>query len=151
MEMSLKDKFSAQLKEAMKSRDSVRLGCLRMIISAVKNAEIEKRGELDEAETMKVLTKLAKQRSESIEMYRKGGRDELVQKETAELEIVKSFLPEPLSDEELAKLVEDAIAEVEASEPKDMGKVMKAIGPKVTGRADGKKVSDAVKSKLLQS
>jgi uncharacterized protein len=146
--MSLKDEVSTQLREAMKARDMLRLDCLRMIIAAVKNREIEKRGELTDAEFQKVLVTLAKQRAESIELYKQGGRAELAAKESAELAIVQSFLPAALSDEELASLVDAAVAEANALGPQDMGKVMKAIGPKVAGRADGKRVSDAVKAKL---
>ncbi len=148
--MSLKESINKQLKEAMKAKDAARLSCLRLIIAAIKNQEIEKRGELDDAECMKVLSKLAKQRNESIEIYKTAGRAELVDKESAELDIIKSFLPKALSDEELTKLIDDTIKEVEAEGPKDMGKVMKAIGPKVAGRADGKKVSGAVGQALAK-
>jgi len=148
--MSLKEEVSAQMKEAMKAKDAVKVSCLRMVLAALKNREIEQKGELTDAECLKVLTKLAKQRGESIEMYKKGGRDELVEKETAELKIIEAFLPEAMGDDELAKLVVETIAEVEAAGPRDMGKVMKAIGPKVAGRADGRKVSEAVKAELAK-
>ena len=146
--MSIKEEISARMKAAMKDRDSVTVGCLRLVSAAIKNKEIENRGELDEAGFMKVLTQLAKQRGEAIEMYEKGGRTELAEKEKAELAIIKSFLPEQLTDEELVKIVEAAIAEVGAEGPSDMGKVMKAVTPKTAGRADGKKVSEVVKDKL---
>jgi hypothetical protein len=97
---------------------------------------------------MAILSTIAKQRNESIEMYKKGGRDDLVAKETAELAIVQSYLPKQLSDDELAKCVAEAIAETGAKGPADMGKVMKALMPKTQGRADGKKVSELVKNKL---
>ena len=148
--MSLKEDIGAQMKEAMKAKDQVKLACLRMVVAAIKNREIEIKGEADDAECTKILTKLAKQRNESIEMYRKGGRDDLVEKETAELRIIESFLPEPMGDEELSKLVADTIAEVNAESAKDMGKVMKALSPKVAGRADGRKVSEQVRAELAK-
>lgn len=148
--MPLKARINDDLKGAMKAKDALRVDCLRLILSTVKNREIEKRGELDDAEVLKVLGTLAKQRAESIEMYRQGGRSDLVAKEEAELQIVQAYLPKALSEAELAALVAEAIAESGAAGPKDMGKVMKAIGPKVAGRADGKAVSEAVKAKLSQ-
>jgi hypothetical protein len=146
--MSLKEKISASMKEAMKAKDQVKLSCLRMALAAIKNREIELRGEVDDAECMKVLVKLAKQRAESIELYRQGGREELARQEALELSVIESFLPAALSDDELEKLVAETISEAGAVGPKDMGKVMKAVGPKVAGRADGKKVSEAVKAQL---
>ncbi|MFH1829709.1 MAG: GatB/YqeY domain-containing protein [Pseudomonadota bacterium] len=148
--MLLKQEINKQLKEAMKAKDTLRLNCLRLMIAALKNQEIEKRGELDDAESLKVLSKLAKQRNESIEIYKNAGRTELADKESAELALIESFLPKALSDEELSKLVDETIKEVEACDPKDMGKVMKVIGPKVAGRADGKKVSEAVRATLAK-
>jgi uncharacterized protein YqeY len=146
--MSLKEQVNVQLKEAMKAKDSVRLDCLRSIIATVKNREIEKRGDLDDAEIMKVLQTLGKQRLESIDLFRQGGRMELAAKEEAELVVIRTFLPQALSEAELATIIDEAIAETEAQSPKDMGKVMKAVTPKIAGRADGKAVSDAVKAKL---
>lgn len=148
--MSLKDEISSQMKEAMKAKEQAKVACLRMAMAAIKNREIEIKGIADDAECIKVLTKLAKQRNESIEMYKKGGRDELAEKETAELKIIESFLPEAMGEAELAKLISETIAEVEAAGPKDMGKVMKAIGPKIAGRADGRTVSEAVKAELAK-
>jgi len=146
--MPLKNEIHEQMKQAMKAGDALKKDCLRFVSSAIKNKEIEKRGELDDAEVAKVLVTLAKQRNESIEMYKKGNRQDLVSKEEAELAIIQSFLPKPLSDEELAKVVDETIAQVGAVGPADMGKVMKAIGPHTSGRADGKKVSEAVKARL---
>ena len=148
--MSLKEEISSQMKEAMKARDQVKVACLRMAMAGIKNREIEIKGEADDAECIKVLTKLAKQRNESIEMYRKGGREELAEKEAGELTIIESFLPEAMGEDELAKLVSETIAEVEAAGPKDLGKVMKAIGPKIAGRADGRAVSESVKVELAK-
>jgi uncharacterized protein YqeY len=148
--MSLKDEISSQMKEAMKAKEQAKVACLRMAMAAIKNREIEIKDEANDAECIKVLTKLAKQRGESIEMYKKGGRDELAAKEEGELRIIESFLPEAMGEAELAKLVSETIAEVEAASPKDMGKVMKAIGPKVAGRADGRAVSEMVKVELAK-
>ena len=148
--MSLKKDIAEKIKESMKAKDSAKVGCLRFVMAAIKNREIEKREELTDAECIKVLSILAKQRGESIEMYKKGGRDELAAKESDELSIIKSFLPEELSEGEMLKLVEDAVAEIDASSMKDMGKVMKALAPKVAGRADGKVLSDMVKARLKE-
>ncbi len=148
--MSLKADISTQMKEAMKAREQAKVSCLRMVNAAIKNREIEIRGEADDAECIRVLTKLAKQRGESIEMYRKGGRDELAEKEAAELAVIESFLPAQMSDDEISKLVAEAVAEAGAQGPKDMGKVMKIVSPKTAGRADGRKVSEAVKESLAK-
>jgi uncharacterized protein YqeY len=148
--MALKKEIEAQMREALKAKDSARLGCVRLMLAAIKNREIEKRGELDDAEILKVLSTLAKQRSESIELYRQGGRADLVAKESAELAVIQSFLPKALSDAELERIIADAISESGAKGPKEMGMVMKALGPKVAGRADGRKVSEAVKAALAK-
>jgi len=146
--MKFKEKIGDQLRDAMKAKDSASVGGLRMILAALKNREIEKKGELDDDDCIKLLSTLVKQRGESIEMYKNGGRDDLVEREEAELALIKSFLPEELSAEELEKLVVEAIAESGAAGPKDMGKVMKIVTPKTRGRADGKVVSELVKQKL---
>jgi len=139
--MSLKERLKADMKEAMKAKDKLKLSTIRMINSLIKNAEIEKRGELSDEEIVQLLMKYAKQRRESIEMYEKGGRQDLVEKERAELEIVESYLPKQMSEEELREVVKRAIEETGASSPKDLGKVMKAVMPKVKGRADGSLVN----------
>lgn len=146
--MSIRDRVLLALTEAMRVSDRARVSTLRLVVAAAKNKEIEKRGELDDAEWTKLLSNLAKQRNESIEFFRKGGRQDLVDKEMAELKVIGEFLPEQLSAEEVGRLVAEAIAETQASNPKDMGKVMKALSPKLQGRADGKFVSDMVKNKL---
>ena len=148
--MSLRAQLDADLKEAMKARDSVRLNTIRSVKSAVKYKEVEG-GEsvtLDDAGILKVLVALAKQRKDSIEQFRAGNRDDLADKEQQELDILQAYLPQPLTEAQLEALVVETIAEVGATGPKDMGAVMKAIGPKTTGRADGKAVSALVKSKL---
>ena len=146
--MSLKERLKADMKEAMKAKDKVKLSTIRMINSLIKNAEIEKRGELTDEEIIQLLMKYAKQRKESIEMYEKGGRQDLVEKEKAELAIVESYLPRQMSEEEIREIVKQTIEEVGASSVKDMGKVMKAVMPKVKGRADGSVVNRIVKELL---
>lgn len=146
--MSLKERLKADMKEAMKAKDKVRLSTIRMINSLIKNAEIEKRGELTDEEIIQLLMKYAKQRKESIEMYEKGGRQDLVEKEKAELAIVESYLPEQMSEEEIREIVKKAIEEVGAESVKDMGKVMKIVMPKVKGKADGSLVNKIVKELL---
>ncbi len=146
--MKLKEEISQRLKEAMKAKDADKLSALRLILAAINNREIEKRGKLDEGDYISLLSSLAKQRLESIDMFKKGGRDELAAKEEAELTLIRSFLPAQLSESELSETIESAIAEAGASGIKDLGKVMKIVSPKVKGRADGKLVSDLVKQKL---
>lgn len=146
--MGPKEQIAARLTEAMKAKDSVAVDCLRLIIATIKNREIEKRGELTDAEFLKALSTLAKQRDEAIEMYRKGNRPELAAKEEREREIIASFLPQPLSDAELAALVDETIAAVGATTMKEMGRVMQELTPRIAGRADGKAASALVKRKL---
>lgn len=144
----LRDEIADQMREAMKARDSGRVGALRMLMAAIKNTEVERRHELSDGEVLEVVAKEAKRRRESIEAFSQGGRDDLVAKETAELEVLEAYLPAKLSDDELAALVDEAIAETGASTPKQMGEVMKALMPKVRGRADGAQVSAMVKQRL---
>ncbi len=146
--MGLKERLKADMKEAMKAKDKVKLSTIRMINSLIKNAEIEKRGELTDEEIIQLLMKYAKQRKESIEMYEKGGRQDLVEKEKAELAVVESYLPKQMSEDEIREIVKQTIEEVGASSIKDMGKVMKAVMPKVKGRADGSVVNRIVKELL---
>ena len=144
----LREKIADDMRRAMKAREAVRVAALRMLMAAVKNAEIEKRHELSDDEVLDVVTREAKRRRESIEAFEKAGREDLVAKETAELTVLDSYLPDRLSDEELATLVDAAIAETGADSPKQMGEVMKALMPKLRGRADGGQVSALVKARL---
>jgi len=146
--MSLKERLAEAMKEAMKAKESVRLGTIRMALSAVKNKEIEAGGELDDAALIAVLSTLAKQRREAAEAYREGGRVELAEKEDAELAVIQDFLPEPLSESELDEIIAAAVTESEATSMKDMGKVMKLVTVRTTGRADGRMVSERVKARL---
>ena len=146
--MALLDQIHTDLKEAMKSRDSLKLGALRMILTAVKNKEKEVRRELEEREVLQIISNQIKQRKDSIEQYRKGGREDLAQKEEQELKLLREYMPQQLSKEELEEMVKQTIDEVGASTVKDLGKVMKAIMPRVAGRADGKVVNQMVRSYL---
>jgi uncharacterized protein len=145
---SLKEQLDADLKEAQKARDSIRVNVIRMLKTTIKNREVEKIGELNEQELLQAINSQIKTRLEAIEGFKKGGRDESVKKEEAEMAILKKYLPAQLSKEELVALIEKAVAETEAAGPKDMGKVMKALMGDVTGKADGKLVSELVKEKL---
>lgn len=146
--MSVQVRLVEEMKAAMKERDEIRLSAIRLIRSTVKNREIEKRRELDEQEIAEAISSLAKQRRESIRMFGDAGRDDLVAKEERELEVLLTFLPQQLSPEEVAALVNRAVAETGAAGPADMGRVMKALMPMVAGKADGKLVSDLVKQAL---
>lgn len=146
--MPLRDQIAEDMRAAMKARDAVRVSTLRMVMAAVKNAQVEKGHELADDEAVEVIAREAKRRKESIEAYDNAARAELADKERAELAVLEGYLPERLSDEELAALVDQAVAETGASSPKEMGAVMKALMPKVKGRADGAAVSAAVRARL---
>jgi uncharacterized protein YqeY len=137
------------IKDAMRSQQKERLSALRNIKSFLKNKAIELKRELNDEEVVQSLSTLAKQRQESIESFQAAGRQDLVDKETAELKIIRGFMPQPLSEEALNELIRKAIQESGAAGPQDMGKVMKLLKAQVTGRADGKVVSERVKA-LLQ-
>jgi len=146
--MTFRERLDADLKKAMKARDEVGLSVIRMIRSVVKNREIDQKKTLDDAAIAEVVTSLVKQRRESIRMFREAGRDELVAKEEKELALLLDFLPRQLTDEEIGQIVSDAVSVTGASGMKDLGMVMKAVLPQVTGRADGSLVSRIVKEKL---
>ena len=146
--MSLKDQLNESMKTAMKARDDLRLSAVRMVRSMVKNREIDQKTELNDQEITEVISTLAKQRRESIRMYREGNRPDLVEKEEAELEVLLGFLPTQLSIAEIEALVDRIISETGAQGARDMGRVMKALTPLTAGKADGKTVSDTVKQKL---
>jgi len=146
--MSLKDQLNESMKTAMKARDDLRLSAVRMIRSMVKNREIEQHKELNDQEIIEVISTLAKQRRESIKMYGEGNRPDLVEKEEAELAVLLGFLPAQLSTAEIEQLVDRIVAETGAKGAKDMGRVMKALTPLTAGKADGRAVSDIVRSKL---
>lgn len=147
--MSLLDKIIADLTSAMKAKDADRTGTLRMVKANLMNRKIEKGGELTDDEVQKALQSLVKQRRDSIEQYEKAGRDELAAKEAAEIAVIEAYLPQAASSDEIAAAVDAAVAETGASSMKDMGVVMKAAMANLSGKnADGRAVSDAVKSKL---
>jgi uncharacterized protein YqeY len=149
--MSLSRRIDEDLRDAMRAKNSARLSVLRMLKAALKNAAIEKvgaDGELSDADAIAVIRKQVKQRQDSIESFEKGGRAELVEKEKAEMAVLNGYLPQAISEDELRKLVTETIAEVGATSRAQMGPVMKALGPKVAGRADGKRLSAEVQRQL---
>ncbi len=146
--MTILEKLDQEIKEALKARDQSRLDAIRLIKASVKNKEIELIHPLSEAEFFAVLSTMAKQRHESIDQFKKGGRVDLAEKEEKELAVISSFLPQPLSDSELDHLIAEAISQTGAKSPKDMGLVMKALKEPTMGRVDGKILSERVRSKL---
>jgi len=147
--MSLQDRISRELKEAMLAKDAEKLSTLRLLKSALGYLQIEKKtDQLSDAEITSVIQKESKKRRDSIEQYRSGGRPELADKEARELAVLDTFLPPPLSPDELEKLVRAAIQELAATTKKEMGPVVKAVQAKAAGRADGKAISSVV-GKLL--
>ncbi len=146
--MGLKEKLQQEIKQAMKEKETVKLSTLRLLMSEIKNKEIDAGKELEEADILSIIQKAAKQRKESIEQYRKGGREELAAKEEQELRILETYLPQQLSREELEAIIKEAIAKCGATSPKEMGKVMKEVMPAVKGKADGKEVNTLVRTLL---
>ncbi len=147
--MSLKQQLLSDLTASMKAQTAARTSTLRMVKAALMNHEIEKGGELDEDELQKMLRSLVKQRRDSVEQYAKAGRQDLADKETAEIEIIEAYLPQAASEAEIEEAVTSAIAETGAASMKDMGRVMKAAQAKLVGKnADGRTVSEMVKAKL---
>lgn len=149
--MDLKAQLTEDLKSALRSGDKLRTSVIRLLTALIKNREVEKRGPLTDAEALQAVSASCKQRQEAIEQYRQGGRQDLVDKETAELAILQSYLPAALSPDELQALVQEAIRNSQASSPREMGKVMALLIPKVTGRADGKVVSTLVREMLSKT
>ncbi len=143
-----KARLAEDLKAALKGGDRLRTSVLRLLCALIKNREIEKRGELDDSEIIQTVIASCKLRKEAIEQYTKGGRDDLAAKEEAELKLLEAYLPPPLSPEELRKKIEEALAASQASSLKDMGKVMALLMSEISGRADGKVVSQMVKDAL---
>jgi len=148
--MELKAEIQDSVKRAMKSGDTLTLSTLRLLLSAMHNEEIKVHRELAAEEIHKIIVTLCKQRTEAIELFRKGGREELAQKEEAELKILQRFLPQPLSEEEVQDLIRESISESGARGIQDLGKVMKLVMPKVTGRTDGKRVNELAKTLLSE-
>ena len=143
--MPLLDRLTDELKESLKAGNQTKLSVIRLLKSTIKNREIEKMAPLTEDEIVDVIMSAVKQRRESIEQFQKGGREDLVQKETSEIGILQTYLPQPLSEEELASEIRAVMREVGASSQKDMGRVMKTVMTRIKGRAEGVKVSSMVK------
>ena len=148
--MSLQSEISAALKDAMRAKDEAKLASLRLVLTAIKNREKEVRRSLEDSEIISLISTQIKQRKESIDHYRKAGRDDLVKAEESELQILQGYMPEELSAEEMSQALDEVISEVGAVSIKDMGKVMKAAMAKLAGRADGRVINEMVKEKLSQ-
>ena len=146
--MDLKAEIQQAVKAAMKGGDTVSLSTLRLLLAALQNEEIRLRRPLSGDEIQKIIGTLCKQRGEAIELYRKGGREDLAAKEEAELTVLKGFLPQQLSDDEIKAAIRGGIEEAGAKGLADLGKVMKLVMPKVAGRSDGKRVSELTKALL---
>jgi uncharacterized protein len=146
--MGLEERLVEEMKQAMKSNDKAKLSTIRMIRSAVKNKEIELRKPLDDDGIFRVIQGMVKKNEDSIEQFKAGGRMDLVEKETKEIETMKSYLPQPLSREEVLKIIDQTIEETKASSLKDLGKVMKSVMPKLGGKVDGALVNQLVKERL---
>ena len=147
--MALRDTVNADIATAMKAKDAARLSVLRMLKAAIMNKGVEKGHDLDDGEVLQVVSSLVKQRKDSIEQFAKAGRTDLVNKETAEIAVLETYLPPAATAEEIDAAVAEAIAETGAASSKDIGKVMKAVMPKLAGKnADGRTVNEAVRRKL---
>lgn len=147
--MTINDHLQTEIKAAMRAREKQRLATLRMAHAAIRQVEIDQRIELDDAGTLAVFERMVKQRRESVEQFRAAGREELVEIELAEIEILQEFLPEPLSEADLNIAIDQAIANAEASSMQDMGKVMAELKSTIQGRADMGAVSATVRQRLL--
>jgi len=148
---TLKDRITEDMKAAMRAREAERLGAIRMLLAAVKQKEVDERVVVDDAAVIAIVERLIKQRKDSIEQFGKAGRDDLVQKETAELLLLQGYLPQALSEAEVAQAIDAAIAEVAggvALAPSAMGKVMALLKPRLAGRADMSRVSGLVKARI---
>lgn len=145
---TLQERLQADLRTAMRGGDTVARESIRYLMSAYRNAEIEKRGDLTTTEEIALLQRQVKQRSESVEQFESAGRTDLVDRERAQLEVIEQYLPAQLSDDELTDLVAGAVAESGARTIRDMGKVMPLLLPRIAGRADGRRVSEAVRARL---
>ena len=146
---ALKDQIRADLKEAMKAKEKERTGTIRMLLAAIQTAETEgSKHEVDDAEIQKIIAREIKKRRESAEIYTTNGREDLAETELAEANVLEAYQPKQLTDEELASLIDDTVAETGATSMAQMGQVMKAATAKAEGRADGKRISEAVKARL---
>jgi hypothetical protein len=146
--MALKSRISDDMKAAMRVKDAQRLKAIRLLLAAIKQREVDERIELSDADVVAVIDRMLKQRRESIAQFEKAGRQDLVDAEQAEIEVLQAYMPQPLSSAEIEGLVTEAIASVKAAGPKDMGAVMAALRPRLAGRADMAAVSQQVKARL---
>ncbi len=148
--MALPDRIQADLTAAMKARDRDTVATLRLVVSAIRTLRVAEghSGEVTDAEAVDLLTREAKRRTEAAEAYAAAGRDDLAEKERHELAIIRRYLPEQLGEDELARIVDEAVAETGATAPSDLGRVMSAVMPRVRGRADGKQVNALVRDRL---
>jgi len=146
--MSLKDRITDDVKDAMRAKDKPRLATLRLITAAIKQQEVDERIELDDTQLLSLLDKMCKQRRESISQFEKAARDDLIAQEVSELAIIKNYLPEQLGEAEIAALIDETMAATGAASIKDMGKVMGQLKPKLQGRADMGAVSAMIKARL---
>ena len=148
--MTLNEKLAEDMKSAMKGRDGLRVGVLRLLRTRVKEAEVEKREELSDDEVLKVIVSETKKRTEAIKLFEQGGRGDLATREQQEIEVLEGYLPPKLTDDEVKALAEEAISEAGAMDPRDFGKVMKVLMPKVTARCEGSLVGKIVRELLAQ-
>ncbi len=145
---ALKDRITDAMKDAMRAKDKDRLGAIRLITAAIKQKEVDERVDMDDAAVLAVLDKMLKQRRDSIKQYNDAGRDELAAREEFEVAIIQEFMPVPLSEDEIAAIIDEAISKSGAATMKDMGKVMGIVRPQVQGRADMGALSGIIKSRL---
>jgi len=147
-DMNLKQQVTEDMKTAMRAKDAPRLSAIRMLLAAIKQREVDERIEMDDEQVLAVIEKMLKQRRDSISQYESAGRQDLVDVEQFEVSVLQTYLPQPLTEAEVAAMLEQAIQETGAAGMKDMGKVMAVLKPQITGRADAGKVSALVKSRL---
>jgi uncharacterized protein YqeY len=147
-EQSLKSRISEAMKDAMRAKDKARLSAIRLMLAELKRIEVDERIELEDDRILGILDKMLKQRRDSIKQYEAGDRQDLADVEKAEIDVIQEFLPEALTEEEIASIVDDAISETGAATMKDMGAVMNIVRPKAMGRADMGQVSGLIKAKL---
>jgi uncharacterized protein len=146
--MTLRDRINDDMKAAMKARETEKLGAIRLLTAALKQKEVDERAEITDDVVLNVIEKMLKQRKDSIEQYKAGNRPDLVAKEEFEVSVLQVYMPQQLTEAELAKVLDEVIAETGATSAKDMGKVMNALRPRVAGRADMGKLSGVVKARL---
>ena len=146
--MSIKQTISEDMKTLMRAKDTARLGAVRLLQASIKQKEVDERIELTDDQVLSVIQKMLKQRKDSIEAYQKANRQDLIDQEQLEIDVLTKYMPEPLSDSEVSKIIDDVIAEVNATDMKDMGKVVGILKSQISGRADMGQVSKIVREKL---